>query len=145
MDETYGNNMKRMQDSEVNFFRWTYQNRVSGAFNKNRKAQVFLPGTYVYCWRKDKRETKGSFKGTARVFCTETRDNEKGSTGQLPCCSDRSAQEQQHTRERLVTKKPNPEAARAATPCLQVQPRRHLWIQNQTGAQVTHRWRFTLR
>ena len=87
VDDTYGNNIKRMQDSEVNFLRWTYQNRVSRALNsKNRKAQIFLPGTYVYYWRKDKRETKGSFKGIARVLCTETRrDNEQeGSTGQLP-------------------------------------------------------------
>ena len=87
VDETYGNNIKWMQDSEVNFLRWTYQNRVSRALNsKNRKAQVFLPGTYVYYWRKDKKETKGSFKGIARLLCTETRrDNEKeGSTGQLP-------------------------------------------------------------
>ena len=59
LDETHGNNIKRMQDSEVNFLRWTYQNRVSRALNsKSRKAQVFLPGTYVYFWRKDKRETK---------------------------------------------------------------------------------------
>ena len=58
LDETYGNNIKRMQDSEVNFLHWTYQNRVARALNsKNRKAQVFLPGTYVYYWRKDKRET----------------------------------------------------------------------------------------
>ena len=87
VDETYGNNIKRMQDSEVNFLRWTYQNRVSRASNsKNRKAQIFLPGTYVYYWCKDKRETKGSFKGIARILCTETRrDNEQvGSTGQLP-------------------------------------------------------------
>ena len=62
VDETYGNNIKRMQDSEVNFLRWAYQNRVSRALNsKNRKAQIFVPGTYVYYWRKDKREAKGSF------------------------------------------------------------------------------------
>ena len=87
MDETYGNKIKRMQDSEVNFLRWTCQNRVSRALNsKNRKALIFLPGTYVYYWRKDKREKKGFFKGIARVLCTETRrDNEQeGSTGQLP-------------------------------------------------------------
>ena len=87
VDETYGNNIKRMQNSEVNFLRWTYQNRVSRALNsKNRKAQVSLPGTYVYYWRKDRRETKGSFNGIARVLCTETRrDNEQeGSAGQLP-------------------------------------------------------------
>ena len=36
--------------------------------SKNRKALVFLPRTYVYYWRKDKRETKGSFKGIARVL-----------------------------------------------------------------------------
>ena len=86
VDETYGNNIKRMQDSEVNFLRWTYQNRVSRALNsKNRKAQIFLPRTYVYCWRKAKRETKSSLKGIARVLCTETRrDNEQeGSTRQL--------------------------------------------------------------
>ena len=54
--ETYGNNIKRMQDSEVNFLRWTYRKRVSRALNsKNSKALVFLPGIYVYCWRKDKR------------------------------------------------------------------------------------------
>ena len=82
--ETYGNNIKRMQDSEVNFLRWTYRKRVSRALNsKNSKAQVFLPGTYVYYWRKDKRKTKGSLKGVARVLCTESRrDSEKeGSTG----------------------------------------------------------------
>ena len=32
VDETYGNSIKRMQDLEVNFHRWTYQNRVSRAF-----------------------------------------------------------------------------------------------------------------
>ena len=54
--ETYGKNIKRMQDSEVNFLRWTYWKRVSRALNsKNRKAQVFPPGTDVYYWRKDKR------------------------------------------------------------------------------------------
>ena len=91
VDETYGNNIKRMQDSEVNFLSWTYQNRVSRALNsKNRKAQIFLPGTYVYYWRKDKREKKGSFKGIARVLCTETRrDNEQeGSTDNFPFCQE---------------------------------------------------------
>ena len=59
VDETYGNNIKRVQDSQVNFLRWTYQNRVSRALNsKDRKAHVFLPGTYVYYWHKDERETK---------------------------------------------------------------------------------------
>ena len=59
VDETYGNNIKRMQDSKVNFLRWTYQNRVSRALNsKNRKGKVFPPGTYVYCWRKVERETE---------------------------------------------------------------------------------------
>ena len=43
VDETSGNNIKRMQDSEVNLLRWTFQNRVSRAWNsKNRKAKVFL-------------------------------------------------------------------------------------------------------
>ena len=87
VDETHGNNIKRMQDSEVNFLRWTYQNRVSRALNsKNRKAQVFLARTYVYYCRKDQRETKGSFTRVARVLCTETRrDNEQeGSTGEDP-------------------------------------------------------------
>ena len=64
---------------EVNLLRWTKQNRVSGALNsKNIKAQIFLLETYVYFWRKDQRETKGSNKGVARVLCAETRrDNEK--------------------------------------------------------------------
>ena len=87
VDETHGNNIKRMQDSEVNFIHWTYQNRVSRALNsKNRKAQIFLPRTCVYYWRKDKKEKKGSFKDIARVLCTETRrDNEQeSSTRQLP-------------------------------------------------------------
>ena len=85
VDETYGNNIKRMQDSEVNFLRWTYQNRVSRALNsKNRKAQVFLPGTCVDHWRIDKRETKGSFK--RHCSSTETRrdSEQEGSTGQIP-------------------------------------------------------------
>ena len=43
VDETYGNNIK-----------------MSRALNsKNRKAQVFLPGTHVYYWRKDKKRDKG--------------------------------------------------------------------------------------
>ena len=33
VDETNGNNIKRMQDSDDNFLRWTYQNRVSRALN----------------------------------------------------------------------------------------------------------------
>ena len=46
VDDMYGNNIKRMQDSEVNFFRWTSQNRVSRALNsKNRKARIFVLGT----------------------------------------------------------------------------------------------------
>ena len=56
VDETYGNNIKRMQD-DVNFLRWTYENRVSRTLNsKNRKVQIFLPGTCVYEWRMDTRE-----------------------------------------------------------------------------------------
>ena len=85
VDDTHGNNIKRMQDSEVNFFHWTHQKRVSRALNsKNRKAQIFLPWTYVYFGRKGQ-ETKGSSRGIACVLCTETRrDNEKGgSTGPL--------------------------------------------------------------
>ena len=31
VDETYGNNIKRMQDSEVNFLRWTCQIRVQSS------------------------------------------------------------------------------------------------------------------
>ena len=51
-------------DSEVNFLRWTYQNRVSRALNsKNRKAQVFSPGTYLHKWRKDKGERQTNFQG----------------------------------------------------------------------------------
>ena len=48
-------------------------------------APMFLSGTYVYQWRKEKKEMKGSFKGIARVLCTETRrDTEKeGSRGTL--------------------------------------------------------------
>ena len=86
VDNTYGNNFERMQDSEVNFLRWTSQNRVSSALNsKNRKAQMFVPGTCVYYTRKDKKEMKASSKGIARGLCTETRRiNEKeGSTGTL--------------------------------------------------------------
>ena len=59
VDGTYGNNIKRMQDSKVNFLRHTC---TVGAMIK--------------------RETKGPCKSTAPVLCTETtRDNEKG---QLP-------------------------------------------------------------
>ena len=40
---------KRMQDSDVNFLRWTCEKRVSRALhNKNTKAEIFLPRTYVY-------------------------------------------------------------------------------------------------
>ena len=61
VDETYGNKIKRMQDSD-----------------QSLEAQLFLPGTYVYYWRKDKREAKGSVKGIARVHCTENRrDSER--------------------------------------------------------------------
>ena len=56
VDETCGNNIKRMQD-EVNFLRRTYENRVSRTLNsKNRKVQIFLPGTCVYEWRMDTRD-----------------------------------------------------------------------------------------
>ena len=48
VDETFGNHIKRMQDSQVNFLRWTCQNRVSRDQNsKNRKAQIFLSRTYA--------------------------------------------------------------------------------------------------
>ena len=86
VDETYGNNTKRMQDSDVNFVRWAYQNRRSRVLNsKNRKAQMFRPGTCVFDWREVEQKMRGSFKGMARVLCTELRtDSEKkGSIGTL--------------------------------------------------------------
>ena len=68
VDDTYGNNIKRMKVSEVNFLRWTYQNRVSRAPNsKNRKAQVFLPGTFVLLAHRDKRD-----KGFIKKHCSSS-------------------------------------------------------------------------
>ena len=74
VDETLGNNI-------TNGCRTL---RSTSALNSNnRKAQIFLPGTYVHYWRREMKET---FKGILRVLRTETRrDNEnEGSTGQLP-------------------------------------------------------------
>ena len=60
VDQTHGNNIKRMQNSEVNFLRWTYQNRVSRALNsKNRKAQVSLPGTLCLLLAQRHKRDKG--------------------------------------------------------------------------------------
>ena len=60
--------------------------------------------------------------------------------------SDKPAQEQQQPRKRLrKKKKQNPETAKAETARLQVPTRRHLRKRSQTEAQVTQRWRFTLR
>ena len=97
VDETFGNDIKRIQDSEVHFFRWTYQSRVCRALNfKNRKAQMFLPGTYVYCWRKDKRGTKGSFKGIVRVLCTEPGETTRKKDPQARCLRCQVRQDQEH-------------------------------------------------
>ena len=62
VDETYGNNIKQMQDSEVIFLRWTYQNRVSRVLNsKNRKHMCFarnecLPLTQRQKSERDKKD-----------------------------------------------------------------------------------------
>ena len=81
VDETHGNNITRMQDSKVNFLRWTYQNRVSRALNSKNRKHRNIRGLLA-----QRKKTDGSFKGITRVLCTETRlDNEKeGSTGKLP-------------------------------------------------------------
>jgi hypothetical protein len=75
VDKTFGESYARMQSAEVNHLKWMYQRRVSRAENtKNRKAQLFVLGTYVCYWRLEphKGDGRGSYKGIARVLCQET-------------------------------------------------------------------------
>ena len=75
VDKEFGESFARMQSAELNHLKWMYQRRVSRAENaKNRRAQLFVPGTYVCYWRLEphKGDGRGSYKGIARVLCQET-------------------------------------------------------------------------
>ncbi len=73
VDNAFGSNLKRMMKAEELFLKWIYEQRFSRAKNsKARPINEVTPGALVFYWRKDKGETKGSFKGPARVLVQET-------------------------------------------------------------------------
>ena len=72
VDDT-GNNIKRMQDSEVYFLHRTYENCVQSLELQEQKSTgVFVMNILSTFGARTKERQKGSCKGIARVLCTET-------------------------------------------------------------------------
>ena len=95
----YGNNIKRMQDSEINFLRLDIpEPYVQGSeLQEPTSTGLSSRDIRVLLALKDKRETTGSFKGIAQVLCAETRReetmNKKGPQGNILFCLEHRHQE----------------------------------------------------
>ena len=84
VDKQYGQDYARMFQAEQAYLKQVYQRRISRALNtKNKTLQSVAPGMFVRYYRKEKGETKGSYKGLARVLATET-TRTVGYDGSLP-------------------------------------------------------------
>ncbi|CAK0796441.1 unnamed protein product [Prorocentrum cordatum] len=83
VDKEYGENCARMYAAAQEYLRQVYMRRISRAENaKDQALKSVAPSMWARCFRKERGETKGRFKGLARVPATETARPMDGDLGQ---------------------------------------------------------------